>query len=408
MCLFPLPNYMIDSDAYRKGVTKFNCGACPECLSARASRIMVRDVFEASQHVNNCMVTLTYDQYIRDFHGKIIGERVANRSVDKRDVQLFIKRLRMYVWRHFKVRIKYRLSAEYGKKTHRPHYHALIFGFTFPDCVKYKKSKRGNWIYTSAKLTELWRFGICTVDSIRISPAVARYCSKYTSKDHGAEDTFSLCSQGIGLDAMYQSFNGLCYTVEGRQYPIPREIWQRYIIDCYGGGPFSFSTQYVNYNGDNWNDFLRSRRLRKAYRIIRDRDPLYQQYLKFWSHRIELADRLKPSVIERIRALPDSEYFFYKQAALKVFEKRKVIDLSYPAPRSGCKSAWERFQWEHFKIAPVTCRISSRLNMASDTLQVQKRSYVDAKCLFKKFKSSKIHLRLFFDDGDNPFDEKKV
>lgn len=355
MCLFPTPNFNVRGIAYQKGVTSFECGACPECLSKRASRIMVRDVYEAMSHVENCMCTLTYDQYVRDKNGRIIGERVADRKVDKRDCQLFIKRLRSYVFRHYGVRIKYRLSAEYGKKTHRPHYHVLIFGWCPPDTVFYKKSKRGSVIYRSALLARLWRHGICTVDAKRVSASIAKYCSKYTSKDKGAEDTFSLCSQGIGVAELMRQFNGLYYMVEGRKYPIPRVVWQNYITDCYAGGFVEFDCRYVNGTDKNRanGSFERSRYLRAAYRYVRDNDPTYQAYLKFWEEEGVRISLRQPSVFDRIRALPDDKYFVYKQQALNCLQKR-LMGIPAIAPRSNCRSWYTRWLWEELHIPP--CR----------------------------------------------------
>ena len=90
MCLFPLPNYRVSEKAYKKGITSFPCGACPECLKRKASRWALRAHYESQEHENNIAVCLTYDSYIRDSRGNIIGERVSDLSCNKRDVQLFI------------------------------------------------------------------------------------------------------------------------------------------------------------------------------------------------------------------------------------------------------------------------------------------------------------------------------
>lgn len=369
MCFFPTPNLRFDGDAYKRGVTHFECGACPECLKKRASRIMLRDVYEARDHVDNCMLTLTYDNYLRDDKGRVIGEQVADRSVDRRDIQLFIKRLRIYVWRHYGVRVKYRVSAEYGKRTHRPHYHVLIFGFSFPDAVFYKKSKRGSVIRRSALLNKLWRHGICTVDSNRVTPAIARYCSKYTQKDHGAEDTFSLCSHGIGRDGLYRDFNGIGYTIDGVTYPVPRDIWERYIVDCYSGGPIDFDNRYVNKTDDSLADgsYARSVRLRAAYRFVRDSDPLYKNYLAYWKRQGEIRSILQPSLRERIVALPDEKYAFYKHRALKCLMLRSR-GIPAVAPRSNCRSYYNRWFFRRFRCLPEDLPLRSCLVTANDTL----------------------------------------
>lgn len=390
MCLFPNKNNLTDGPAFKKGVTEFPCGGCPECMQSRANKIMLRDVFEASQHKQNCMCTLTYDTYIRDVTGRIIGEKVSDKRVDKRDCQLFIKRLRMQVLRKFGVCFKYRISAEYGKKTHRPHYHVEFFGWSFPDVVKYKKSKRGNWIYTSAMLSAAWGHGICTVDAVRLSPAIARYCSKYISKDKGVEDTFSLCSQGIGIDALYKAFNGLYYVVEGRRYSIPREVWQRYIIDAYSGGNYTFSTRYVNRTPQSLLDgsYEYAARQRRKYQIIRDHDPLYQAYLQYWSTQAATWKVLERSVFERILALPNDRYYHYKAKALEVLNRREH-GIPAIAPRSNSRSVYARYLEDQLGISSRFCferlPLSSRLYTASDTKPLRNR------------------LKVYDGYGDNPF-----
>ena len=77
MCFFPTPADP-SSVAYKKGVTVFNCGSCPECLKTRASAWALRATYEARAHKSSYMVTLTYDSYIRDSRGHIIGEQVAD------------------------------------------------------------------------------------------------------------------------------------------------------------------------------------------------------------------------------------------------------------------------------------------------------------------------------------------
>lgn len=371
MCLFPTLNKRKYSVSYLKGITEFECGYCPECLKRRASRHMVRDVFESKAHSANCMCTLTYDSYLRDSLGRVVGERTPDRSlhVCKRDVQLFIKRLRRYIEYNYPLNglIKYRVTAEYGKKTHRAHYHILIFGWTFPDCVFYKKSKRGSLIYKSAILTKLWHHGICTVDSKCVTPAVARYCSKYTAKDYGKEDTFSLCSHSLGLSELYKAFNGRSYYVDGVEYPIPRQVWERYITDCYSGR-YHFSTKYVPVGNKYYS---RYRRLRRAYQIIRDHDPSYRLYLDYWRSVSLERKRIEKPVLQRIRELPDKKYFSYKLQALECYRWRSA-GQPCRAPRKPVYTTEQAeldLQAKH-KRYPLICRNNSCLYTANDTKSI--------------------------------------
>lgn len=313
MCLFPIPNLTLKHNE----IKEFNCGHCPECLQARASSWAIRAVYEASQYEHNCMVTLTYDNYARDSHGRIIGELPPDRNlhVCKRDVQLFIKRLRKW----YKEPIKYLLCAEYGSHTHRAHYHAILFGVKFPDLVPYKATKRGNSIYKSHILSQLWGHGICSVDCININGAVARYCTKYTAKSR-SEDTFMLFSHGIGIEAMLADFNGIGYSYQGRIYPIPRSVWEKYIYAKYSRY-YLFTYKYVPLDPFNQQPYKDNRLLRTAYRYLRDNDPIYMQYKDYWKKVNDTTELTRKPVFDRIRALPDGKYAHYKTRALRFLNK---------------------------------------------------------------------------------------
>lgn len=485
MCLFlrPAPiGHKIDS---------FKCGTCPECLSDKSKIWALRCSFEAEKSPA-MMLTLTYDNYIRDGRGNIIGEQLDTRPVSKRDCQLFIKRLRKYIDDHnpnkrkfiiiaedeklFKMRsrfrylakkyctvkgisicelkeylelrqtiservafiknynknvkeynkslprikISYLLCAEYGKRTHRSHYHCIIFGYQFQDCIFYKRSKRGNVIYRSNTLEKIWHNGICTVDSLIVGAQVARYCTKYCAKDTRCDDTFMLFSRGIGDDGLHEHFNGRSYIIDGREYPIPRLVWQWYITKKYSQFKDLFTTKYVSLrtlmdkfekdigsmspvytdiffqefplNSDErrniylkdpldkrlidfvWchkyrsifkqfrpldTDFYysayrpfmayyRYKKRSRFYRYLRDNDVVYKRYLQYWKNKIEQIKLTKPSEIERIRALPDSKYFMYKQKALANYNPY----YSARCPRSG--KTWYKwtFDWKSFGALP--------------------------------------------------------
>lgn len=358
MCLLPLPNLNFDSIAYKKGIREFDCGACPECLQKRSNIWVLRSVFEARSHAHNCMITLTYDTFVRDDKGRILKDKYGvplenpvdpDLKVNKRDVQLFVKRLRKWYSNISDDRIKVLVGAEYGSKTHRAHYHLILFGVKFPDLVPYKKSKRGNQIYQSSILTNLWNHGICTVDSINIRSSIARYCTKYCAKSR-SQETFMLFSKGIGSDLLYKHFNGFSYYIEGREYSVPRMIWERYIVDKYQHRFHGLrnvplvSPKYVNRDWDILLEsddlhFIRSQKSRAFYRKVRDRDPRYIKYLSYWQSRGDLFESRMLPARQRILQLSDSKYHFYKSAALRCLDMRKEFDLSFVAPGSNCRSA---------------------------------------------------------------------
>ncbi|UPW41141.1 replication initiator protein [Sigmofec virus UA08Rod_5397] len=406
MCLFPYQNSNFTGVAYRKGLTHFECGVCPECLRKRANSWALRAVYEAKCHAFNSMVCLTYDQYVHDPRtGKIVGERVSDLKCNKRDVQLFHKRLRKWYYsrypfsnKYVETKFKYLCAAEYGSRTGRAHYHDLLFGIDFPDCIPYKRSKRGHMIYRSPTLEKLWKHGICTVDARCVTSAAARYCTKYTAKTR-AEGTFMLFSHGIGISSLITDFNAKSYIVEGKEYPIPRAVWQFIILNRYRNhGEFTY--KYRNSPKDIArcfdplcveNDFLRAR-----YRAFRDRDVLYRFYLKYWREKSELIKRTQKSVFQRILDLPDDKYHFYKGQALRALAERS-LDVDFPSPGSSDRKI-ESYRWKRFNR--FICRISPCHNTANDTflnpLAVYGHNPFDCSEKFLRFKPKILQLSLDF------------
>lgn len=113
-----------------KKTVKFNeksgyqpCGQCLHCRINKLRNWTVRLLVEFQYHHNvGSMVTLTYaPEHLPD------SDKYPNTgNLTKSDIQKFIKRLRSYLPKGF--RISYYCAGEYGEKTQRAHYHILIFG----------------------------------------------------------------------------------------------------------------------------------------------------------------------------------------------------------------------------------------------------------------------------------------
>ena len=379
MCFFPFYNKIPYNSDRSRYLEKFECGQCPECMRKRSNKLAVRDFFECKDHAFNCMITLTYDTAVYDEHGRKIGEKLppSDLRVNKRDIQLFIKRLRKYFSGQ---KIKYRASAEYGPHTGRPHYHVLLFGVRFSDYRFYKKSKRGNQIYTSPTLTKLWSHGIATIDNLSLNMASSFYASKYTAKDQRHTDTFMLCSQGIGLSSMITEFNGKSYWAANKEFPIPREVWQRVISARYEKLSREFDYRYKNRRDCSRAEFLRNEKQRARYRRLRDDDSQYKQYLLYWSKKGERFDKVKLSWNMRLASLPNDKYWKYKLAASEAHRNRLIycddeVQLTDPrafsAPFRELEKYLRRFpkdlKAQELYNEMVTCPDPSRLYRASDT-----------------------------------------
>lgn len=162
------------------------CGHCLGCQIDRSKEWAVRIMLEAALYTSNCFLTLTYDE-------KHVGDNV----LDIEDLQLFMKRLRKFLGEE---KVRYFACGEFGNESGRKHYHAIIFGYDFPDKVLLKRSRSGRMIYRSESLEKLWNKGISSIGEVTPQSAsyVARYCmkKKLTGKDSGE---FVLMSRRPGI-----------------------------------------------------------------------------------------------------------------------------------------------------------------------------------------------------------------
>lgn len=174
---------------------------------------------EAQMHNNNSFITLT-------FSPEALEQRDNPWSLDVRDFQLFMKRLR----KKFGNGIRFYHCGEYGEKNRRPHYHACIFGFDFPDKELWKVTKTGCKLYTSKSLEELWPYGFSTIGDVTFESAayVARYIMKKITGDD-AEDHYEWVDEETGeIYPLKPEYNTM-----SRRPGIGREWIDKYIDDVY-------------------------------------------------------------------------------------------------------------------------------------------------------------------------------
>lgn len=116
-CLRPL---IVEKKLYR-------CGSCYWCRLNQRSLWTMRLQHEMTQHKVALFCTLTYNEdNLPSYHGKGI--------LVKDHLQRFFKRLRKDV-----KELRYFACGEYGERTGRPHYHAVIFGYDetlFVDAIR--------------------------------------------------------------------------------------------------------------------------------------------------------------------------------------------------------------------------------------------------------------------------------
>lgn len=222
------------SDGYKQ----VPCGKCAACLMRYRDswRIRLEREFEAWNYYG-IFVTLTID----DEHLVIEDNGIYKSSLDKSQASDFLKSFRNAM-DYRGLPFKYFLVGEYGSKTFRPHYHALIFA-------------NGEDIQTVSELVQkFWTLGFVMVD--QIIPERIQYVCKYTLKqlvkeceDKGLLPPFAMMSKGIGSSfinsKLATDFYGRAfrpYAIDLNSYPasLPRYYkerlyspaeWQAYASD---------------------------------------------------------------------------------------------------------------------------------------------------------------------------------
>lgn len=152
------------------------CGKCSCCVQNKSLEWTSRLMKEAEEWKYTYFVTLTYsDSNLKD--------------LNKRDIQLFLKRFRKATGFEF----KYYVSGEYGETTLRPHYHAIFFLNDKLDDLEFY----ANNLYVSKLLNSTWKNGNVLVSS-DVNERSIKYTIGYTLKKIG-ESKITLMSKGLGL-----------------------------------------------------------------------------------------------------------------------------------------------------------------------------------------------------------------
>lgn len=179
------------------------CHRCLECRLKYSNDWAVRISLELkTRPLNNWFITFTYsdDNLTRNEKGLPI--------LNYRDFQLFMKKLRKKY-----SDLKYLVAGEYGSKSGRPHYHALIFNLPLKDLkLTGEVNHQGDRYYFSKEIDNLWNKGMSVIGELNYKTAgyTTRYALKklkqYDYKELGIPPEKLLISNGIGKDYFYENW----------------------------------------------------------------------------------------------------------------------------------------------------------------------------------------------------------
>lgn len=217
---------MICKKPFRLGVMEYGCGQCMPCRINKGREWVGRLLLERMEHRDACFITLTIDE-----------KHLRGRDLNKRSVQLFLKRLRERVGP-----IRYFAVGEYGDVSWRPHYHLIVFGLSPVQEEEVKKS----WPYGFVQV------GTADVGAIKYITGYVQ--KKLTGKDektkkllNGRVQEFALMSRhpGIGhgvVSRIHASVTAAPSTVNivglrtirvcGKTYPLARYLREKTFIRC--------------------------------------------------------------------------------------------------------------------------------------------------------------------------------
>lgn len=222
------------------GLLTLPCGQCVGCRLERSRQWAIRCEKEIQDVEDrggaNCFITLT-------FNDESLLKRDNPMSLDKRDFQLFMKRFRKACKGiaaydkpgggvHFPIR--YYQCGEYGELFKRPHYHAIIFNYDFPDKKLWRMSN-GQALYTSSLLNELWPYGFSSIGNATFDSAA--YVARYIMKKHLGKDAWKNYFEYIDEETGELVGHRIPeYTTMSRRSGIGKEWLDKYLADVYSGG----------------------------------------------------------------------------------------------------------------------------------------------------------------------------
>lgn len=256
------------NEVVRSDFVTIPCGQCMGCRIDYSRQWANRMMLELSYHKDAWFVTLTYDNAhlpLTFSQPDENGEVVELGTLCKRDVQLFMKRLRKNTGQQ----LRFYLAGEYGSSSARPHYHCIIYGLHLPadDLIDTGRSMDGFRYYRSSIVEQAWsararghetddKYPISLIGMVCVAPVswetcayTARYVAKKLNgnlaevyKRNNLVPEFSLMSRrpGIGLqyyldhkDEIYDGDVIYLRTAKGgRKIKPPRYYDMKFDLDC--------------------------------------------------------------------------------------------------------------------------------------------------------------------------------
>lgn len=261
------------------------CGQCIGCRLDRSLQWAVRCMHEKQLHDRSAFVTLTYDNDHLPEGGTLV----------KRDHVLFMKKLRKRVGQ----KLRFYMCGEYGARSKRPHYHYLLFNYDFDDKKYYGLNKRGERLYNSSMLQELWPHGFNVIGEVTLESCayVARYIVDKITGEKADAHYEVVTELGVLVNRVRE------FTCMSRRPGIAADWYLRYGVQSHLSGDFAvmdgkrvrmprfYDARYEVVDKDGL-EVLKQRRRRKARVYRKENTPERRRVReKFHIKRLAMASR---------------------------------------------------------------------------------------------------------------------
>lgn len=242
------------------------CGHCAECAMQKSRDWTTRIILENYYSKDSYFFTLTYN------------DQNYTKSLLKSDLKEFIKKVRNYYYKHFKIDgIRYYAIGEYGSKSARAHYHILFFNLPIKKSMdkditfkKVSKSINGDYIFEVPLFDKLWNKGFVSIGSVNKQSIgyVSRYCNKkklsyMTTEDYAKLDLipeFSLMSKkpGIGFQYVEDHFeeilkNNFKVYVDGQAYVLDRSTIRKFLPELSDRNKVKYFSRVAGVASERYN-----------------------------------------------------------------------------------------------------------------------------------------------------------
>lgn len=191
------------------------------------------------------------------------------------------------------------MCGEYGEKNKRAHYHAILFGFDFPD-KHHHHTQRGNKVYTSDLLDKTWGKGFADIGTVNYQSAA--YTARYILKKQYGTQAEKFYGMSINLQTRKKEYRiHPEYTKCSLKPGIGKTFYEKYFSDL-------FPRDVIHMNGRTF--------------------PMPDYYRKLLAKDIPgMSDELKALRLEKAKGDPKSREQRHEKSKARMAVKEKCHQL---------------------------------------------------------------------------------